>query len=172
MVGTITICTAAYAPFVLPSAFASVNWLQVAHYLPDGLYAGPNVSQLSGYEIDIAQQVFGQELGLTVQYLFTEWMPMILALREGGFCDVAFSGIAFNAALMTCDETCPPVPPGGIDIESDYGGPLWGNSLNYTCCVDFGFADLQARVCFWCFFRVKASVGHAPRSCPGRAARR
>ena len=54
--GTITVCIAAYAPFVFPASYRTVpSWAQIAHTLPDGVYSASNASMLIGYEIEFAQ---------------------------------------------------------------------------------------------------------------------
>ncbi len=73
------------------------------------------------FDVAFAKLLFNDMLNVSIRFLpSATWLEFYLALREGR-CDVFVTALEMERSYSTCDDTCPPVPPGGFDLAgADY----------------------------------------------------
>ena len=136
--GQVSICTAQWPGFVMPSAYAArlnASNLKDAH-----LVGGMNLStsQLAGFDVELVDLVLGMMLGLNVTWrLFETFAGLRLGLRLGA-CDVGIGALDMYPQESNC-FSCPAAENYtqlGMS-SSDYAAGAAAGWRSAGCCLEF-----------------------------------
>ena len=144
------VCVTAWPPYIMPANWATgangsaLPFADVFARSPPGTASGTPLDPhdpyfpLDGFDIQFAQLVLGDMMGVGVRFLpLPSWVEAYLSLRSGA-CHLFASGLELERTYATCDASCPFVPATPFNYgDYDYAGGWSPRILAAVCCLDY-----------------------------------